>query len=514
MARPCVPAPAVPLQPRKDEAKPQHDRSHARRLLRATLLALAAAAAACSDSGSGTSRTGTVREELLTDSATMMGWIAEVTAQGIRRPGYPADEWIEGWARDQFLALGLEEVTLDPVAVKRWEPLGCALEAWHEDAPDERLALPCYPVPFTAATDGLEGELVLTDLAEGAGQDLAGSIALVEDRLLELPLTVYTALFARWWHDPAGEFTTAVQTLPFSSRLGGGIEAAAESGAVAFVGIVGAPWETDQYYVPYDAVVRPIPGIWLSPANGARLLDFRAGRATRARLVLERDLRDATSHNVTGVLRGASDEWVIIGSHHDGPWASAVEDASGVALVLAQARYWAQVPERERPHNLLFLLNGGHMSGGAGLIHFTTTRRDFISNEVVVEVHLEHAAREARAEDGRLVPTDAPEWRWWFTSSLPPLEEVVTGAICAEGLGRSLLMPPEGFPPDSMNPPTDAAFFHPHTPIVSFLTAPMYLFDPADTIDMVHEASLVPLTRATVRIVEGMRGQTAAGLRA
>jgi len=60
---------------------------------------------------------------------------------------------------------------------------------------------------------------------------------------------------------------------------------------------------------------------------------------------------------------------------------------------------------------------------------------------------------------------------------------------------------------------TDGAFFHPHTPIVNFLSAPMYLFDEQDTIDKIHEDSLAPLTRATIRIVNAMHNQTAAGLR-
>ena len=484
------------------------------RLALALCLSLALGAGGCSDAGSSApSQVGTVRDALLTDSDTMMGWIREIVAQGIRRPGYAADDWTEEWARQKFVDFGLEDVTLDPVDVERWEPLGCSVEAWHQDATDERLVLPCFPVPFTTAADGFEAELVLSDLT--AGEHLDGKIALVQDQLLSLPQTVFTALFATWWYDPDNEVPTAVQTLPFSSRIGGGaIEGAIAAGAAGFVGIVGAPWETDKYYVPYDAVLRPIPGVWLSPANGQRLVDFRSGRPTRARITLARDLRPAVSHNVTGVLRGAGDEWVVIGSHHDGPWASAVEDASGTALVMAQARYWSRVPERERPHNLMFLLNAGHMSGGAGLIHFTTKFRDFITNDVVVEVHLEHAAREPRVEGGALVPTDAPEWRWWFTSFMPPLEDVVADAICQEHLGRSLIMPPEGFPPGSATPPTDAAFFHPYTPIVSFLTAPMYLFDQADTPAMVHEASLVPLTRAAVRIIEGVREQTAAGLRA
>src|SRR5262249_31110854 len=147
-------------------------------------------------------------------------------------------------------------------------------------------------------------------------------------------------------------------------------------------------------------------------------------------------------------------------------------------------------------------------------IHFVTENRDFITNDVVVEVHLEHLAREPRAENGRIFPTDRPEWRWWFTSFIPPLEEVVADAICTENLGRSLIMPPEGFPPGAATPPTDAAFFHPTTPIVSFLTAPMNLFDESDPIAMIHEPSLVPVSRAAIRIIAAMRGKTAAELRA
>lgn len=57
--------------------------------------------------------------------------------------------------------------------------------------------------------------------------------------------------------------------------------------------------------------------------------------------------------NVTGTLPGRSDQWVIVASHHDAPWASAVEDASGVALVPTadpEPRWWftTQDPRLER----------------------------------------------------------------------------------------------------------------------------------------------------------------------
>ncbi len=453
-----------------------------------------------------------IREENLTDPATMVGWIEEIVAQGIRRPGYAADRWVETWARDRFLEAGLEDVRLEPIDALRWEPRRWSLEVWAEGREDEVTKIPCYAVPFTADT-GADG--VVADLARADAGDLNGRIAVVENEFMALPQSIMPELFARWHYDPSGELDSLVQRLPFGSGFAEVMNGAIAAGAAGFVGILrGLPWDTDRYYVPYDGEARPLPGIWVSSKNGDLLLERMAAGATRARLTVQRTLEPIVSHNLVGVLPGASDEWIIVGSHHDAPWASAVEDGGGIALVLAQARYWGQVPRERRPHNLLFLLNGGHMSGGAGLIQFVEAHRAFLEKDVLVEIHLEHPACEARgADDGQLVATAAPEVRWWFTSFVPALERIVAGAIRSEELERSLMMPPEGFPPGSQHPPTDGAFFHPLTPIVNFLTAPMYLFDEADTIDKVHVPSLGSLTRATIRIIQGLACETAAGLR-
>lgn len=470
-------------------------------------LALAAALAlGCSDSGGG----GAAPEDGAVPTADeMMGWIEEIVSHGVRRPGYEADAWVERWAAERFSELGLENVELDPVEVLRWRSGGCRLEVWPAARPAERLELPCRSVPYSASADGLELEI-----APFGDASVAGRIAVVADDMLALPQSVMRA-FARAQYDPDRQLEGYVQVLPFGARLQTVMEPAIEAGARAFVGVVrGMPVATDAYYVPYDAVERPIPGVWLSETAGGRLDALLARGPARARLSVSSTVDRVVSHNVAGTLPGASDEWIVIGSHHDGPWASAVEDASGTALVLAQARYWSRVPRERRPHNLLFLLNAGHMAGGAGIRAFVERRRAWL-DRVVVEIHLEHVAREAEARDGRLAPTDRPEVRWWFTSLSGELEGAVLGAIRAEGVGRSLLMPPEGFPPGSAMPPTDGAFFHPAgVPIVQLLAAPSYLFDAADTPEMVHRPSLVPITRAVVRIVEASRSWTAGGLRA
>ena len=48
---------------------------------------------------------------------------------------------------------------------------------------------------------------------------------------------------------------------------------------------------------------------------------------------------------------------------------------------------------------------------------------------------------------------------------------------------------------------------------MNFLTAPFYLFDEMDTLDKIHRPSLVPVTRAAIRIVESTAGVSAEGMR-
>ncbi|GAG24979.1 unnamed protein product, partial [marine sediment metagenome] len=183
---------------------------------------------------------------------------------------------------------------------------------------------------------------------------------------------------------------------------------------------------------------------------------------------------------------------------------------SGIAMVLAQAAYWSAVPQEERPHDLLFILTSGHMCGGAGTRGFISAHRELLEN-VVLELHLEHAALEHVDRDGKLAPTGQPEPRWWFTTENPGLEDAVRAAISAEDLRRSLIVPPTIF---ANQPTTDGGAFHLEgVPLVNFLTAPVYLFDSQDTLDKIDREHLAAITRAAVRVIESTRGTTARSMR-
>ncbi|MDD9369557.1 MAG: M28 family peptidase, partial [Acidimicrobiales bacterium] len=454
--------------------------------------------------------------------AAIFGWIETVVAEGIRRPGYPADRWAEEWCADRFREIGLSDVALEPVQVLRWEPTEWSLEVTAGDG--TTTTLDCFPVPYAAPVDGLDVELAAFD--RGAPATVAGKAALYDVTLLRLPGDFMAgqgsipekAAPASRAVDPDGTLR-GEHVIPFGADFQGVLEPSMDAGASAFIGVLsGYPGDSYEYFVPYDGVERPLPGVWIRGSDGARLHDMLAAGPVRVRLSVATDVRTVESYNVVGELPGADDDVVMIASHHDGPWASAVEDGSGIALVLAQATYWAARPADERPHRLRFLLQGGHMSGGAGLHRYIEDHRAELAS-VVLEVHLEHAALEVAdppsgpaATPDDLVPAGLATPRWWFTSRNPDLEAAVLDALTTEQLGRSMLAAPDAF---GEQPPTDGAFYHAEgVPIVNLLAAPFYLFDAMDTLDKVDRDNLVPLTRATIRIVDSTRGVSASAMRA
>lgn len=465
-----------------------------------------------------------MRDELVPETGEILGWIERIYGQGIRRPGYPADRWAEEFCAERFRELGLEKVRLEPARLPYWEPRSWSLHAC--DAAGE-IELPCFPLPHSAPTEEIELELQTFDpesptavkgmaslhdmtllrippASPVTGGSVVEELQLGED--LEMGVTPGGRLF-----DARGSFDGALQVLPFGPLFQWVMEPALEAGAAAYIGALSNyPGDSCQYYVPYDGVARPIPGVWIRGSDGARLRSMLEAGPVRVRLRVDSIRHEITSYNVVGELPGADPEWVVIGSHHDGPWSSAVEDGSGMALVFAQAAYWSKLPAPERPHRLVFLLNAGHMVGAAGCEAFLDTHAEDLER-IVLSIHLEHAAREFVERDGALVPSGEPEARWFFTSRNPALESSVAEALQAEQLDRSMILAPDVF---GDRPTTDGGPFHPRgVPLVNYLTAPFYLFDEMDRMDKIDEASLVPVTRTAVRLVESTKGVSAAAMR-
>jgi len=455
-----------------------------------------------------------IKSELIPSENEMFEWTTAIFNQGIRRPGYPADYKTELLIKNQFKALGLEKITLDPIKVKKWEVFGAHLKIWPIGKPNKAIEIPCFPIPYTKSTKNLEGELTLikdkTPISKKIGVAFFG--------LFKFPLNVIPLIpgLDRYrYYDPENQFDELEQLVPLNFQLRNILDSKILKDALGFIGILsGYPWDTDKFYFPYDAVERNLPGVYVSAKNGKKISELMKKGTIRANISSRTKISEVISHNITGSLQGNSEEWIIIGSHHDGPWNSAVEDASGMTLVLAQAKYWSQLPPNQRPFNMMFLMNCAHMAGAKGAIKFVEKNKDLLE-KTITAIHLEHIARDVKIEEEKLIPLNEPTPRWWFVSRIAELEDIVENAIKKEDLKRSIIFPPENFPPGSDKPPTDGCFYHTKAiPLISFLTAPPYLFDPDDTLDKVHKESYIPLTRAIIHIINELKKYNAKELRA
>jgi hypothetical protein len=157
------------------------------------------------------------------DERTIFDWIESVVARGVRRPGYPADRWTENFCLERFRQLGLDNVRLEPVTLPYWQPLESTLVV---RAGGIESRIPCFSLPHSAATDGLDAPLV--PWRDETPEAVRDKIALVDVPLMRTPADFPVLLSgavtgeedANWRrYDPGGTLAGASQVLPFSRYL-------------------------------------------------------------------------------------------------------------------------------------------------------------------------------------------------------------------------------------------------------------------------------------------------------
>lgn len=439
------------------------------------------------------------------DAARMSDWVDTLVEFGIRRPGYAADNAAADWIADEFRRAGLQNVRQDPVEVNRWTPGECSVTWWSTATPDAKTTVKCFALPYSQP----QVDLTATAVLDEGTNDLNGSIGVVQDLFVEIPQSVL-AQQALAVVAPKEWVETDQQPIPFGIRNGDLFSdffgPTTARGGVGMIGILDG-LGVDRYYAPYTGKNVDLPAVWLGQAAGEKLTAAMAAGPTTATITVAAQREMASSSNVVGELPADSDTWVLVGSHHDAPWASAVEDASGIAQVLAQAHHWAEVPAAKRPHRLMFIATAGHMSGAAGSIA-VLARYPKIIDRTVLEVHLEHIARRANMTPTGLEVTNDPETRWWFVTQRPDLQQLVVDALHAQGMNRDLVLPAVGFFGGDA-PLSDAAPFSlAGVPVVSLITTPLYLFDPRDTPDKVDHRTTEAVRDAATRMIESTRDLT------
>jgi hypothetical protein len=419
----------------------------------------------------------------------MLNWIREILKFGIRRPAYPGGLETEQYLCRQLNEFGLFDVHQEPVPVNRWEPSSTEIQL----VGDNPLEIPCFAVPYTAWTsaDGIEAELAYVATGTEADYnrtDVSGRVVVVEMQFGELSATAMKA-GAHFVYDPQETIPTG--PLHIANWLLTNFAAyyqAAHRGAVGFIGLLTQlPIDGPMHYVPYDGFLKDLPGVWIG-REWADEVVRRASLGATVRFTSTGTSQVTDSHNIVGTVRGKSDESIVVSCHHDAPFASAVEDASGLSVLLWLARRFAAASETlER--NLVFVASSGHFHGGIGNRVFVERHRDGFLRRTVAAIGIEHIAEEAEPDgQGGYRLTGQPEVRALFVDDNPRLVQVLREQVEHWKLDRTIAAKAYMFGPE---PPCDTApFFTAGIPSVCHISGPLYIFDPHDTIDKVRAEDL------------------------
>jgi hypothetical protein len=458
------------------------------------------------------------------DEAEVFGWIEDIVSLGVRMPGTEASVQAAQYVHDHFEAVGLSDVAIERTDTIVWSADRWGLTVDGEDVPAHFMQHTFHdgePTTFSTGPDGLTAELVYVGdgtADDYSGVDVEGKIVMSDVRFHRFGPALVDA-FAFGIYDPEETLDGDFELIdPYSRRTyPANYYRALEGGAVGFIGILTDYLDRHEYhneaYASYREQAMSIPGMWVSPSTGIALASRieEAAEPPVANLVLEGQLAPAEGLNVVGYLPGRTDEILMVQSHHDSNTVGATEDASGTALVLALAQYYAQIPASERGRSLLFVTMDTHFTDYAS--HFAFIERHIDQEDILGNLTLEHIALDVEQTDQGVVLTGQPAVKGLFaTDVVEGLPELAIEAIRNHGVARTVGIP-------ANNPiiglAADSDHFHEAgVPVVALVGAPIYLYDSIDTLDKVDRDLLIPAARASVEILGEMDAMPRSALEA
>lgn len=127
------------------------------------------------------------------------------------------------------------------------------------------------------------------------------------------------------------------------------------------------------------------------------ILDRAAQAGMQDKVKVKIDLQTQTYRNLkainaVGVIRGTSDDVIVLNAHADGWFDGAGDNGDGLAVLIALARHFAK-PENKPQRTIVFVASAGHHTPGInGPRSFVMTNPD-LAKKAVMLVNIEHVAQ-------------------------------------------------------------------------------------------------------------------------
>jgi hypothetical protein len=387
-----------------------------------------------------------------------------------RISGTKYDEMTEQWVEDRFRAAGLQNVRrqwfdLPP----QWFPT-----AWSLGATSGGKTLTfasARPGTRSAATPpgGLELEAVWVGLGTAAdfiGRDVKGKLAVIHS----VPLP---------------------GAIAHSASAYGAVRRAEENGAAAIVVALAIPGNVQTQLGGAGEV--PMFSIGATDEDTLRRL-MESGRPVRMKARLSTEMRSGLRDaSVWGELPGTGREDVIVMAHHDAYFEGALNNASGMAVVVALGEYFAKVPASQRTRTIRLVASQGHHSGSFGTKWLADHKDTELANTALI-INAEHVAVAQTALRGDVLrrANQPSALRWWIFGS-HQLASITLNAFRTFGVAVY-----DGMEPDA---PGDMSSVSRLAPSIQLMETPAFYQTDLDRPDIVPAGGLEAAARAFAHVI-------------
>ena len=204
-------------------------------------------------------------------------------------------------------------------------------------------------------------------------------------------------------------------------------------------------------------------------------------------------LRDAS---VWGVLPGTTDEDIIVMAHHDSYFDGALDNASGMSVMLGLAEFYSKIPKEQRRRTLRFVTTSGHHAGSFGTQWMHENRSTFLAKTALV-INCEHVSVTQTYFD-RSGPflhnsDNIDARRWWINGS----DKLAATALAAwKTFGVTVY--------DTMdsNASGDMGAIDRDVPTMQLIESAVYYHTDHDTPEIVPAAGLEAVARGYAKIID------------
>jgi hypothetical protein len=389
-----------------------------------------------------------------------------------RIAGTRYDDMVEGIVESKFKSWGLQDVhrqyfDLPP----QWFAIATELVA---TAGGKTLRLesarPATGSPATA-DGGMDLDVAWVGLgtaADLAGRDVKGKLVVIQS--MPMPGVV-----------------------SHSAVYNGAARRAADKGAAAVVLNVAIPGNF-QVQIGFNTGV---PTLTLGTDDTAALREALEAGSVKAHVLIRTErregLRDAS---VWGVLPGTTDEDIIVMAHHDAYFDGALDNASGMSVMLGLAEFFSKLPKEQRRRTVKFVTTSGHHAGSFGTQWMHENRATFLARTALV-INCEHVSV-TQAYYDRSGPfmhnSDNIDARRWWVNGSSQLASTALGAWKTFGVTVY----------DTMDSSAsgDMGAIDRDVPTIQLIESAVYYHTDHDTPAVVPAAGLEAVARAYAKIID------------